>query len=392
MAVTGLDDVTVVHGDGTTALRHVTLLAAQGELLVILGPSGSGKSTLLRAMAGLADVNSGEVFIGGHRVTRVPTERRNVAMIFESSTLLPFLDVAHNLAWGLRARHVPEAEVGERVAAQTRRLRLARLLKRLPGNLSAGERERVGIGRALVRAPTVFLLDEPLAHLDAAERSRLRRLIVDLVKGLGVTTLYVTHDQSDALAIADRVALLRGGTIAQVDTPHNLYARPVNLFVAGFVGSPPIGLLPARLVTSAGTAGFQVGVRTLPLWAPVPLELHDHVGRHVVLGLRVEDVHDATHGCDPALVTLTATVLSVEHTGREAIVTMEVNAPLVTAPGADPFDARAGDAMAGRARLRSRFPRKTTLRPGASVQVAVDVARAHVFDSTTGHALRHPAA
>jgi multiple sugar transport system ATP-binding protein len=383
--VTGVEDVTVVHRDGTTALRHVTLLAGAGELLAVLGPSGSGKSTLLRAVAGLADIRSGAVIIDGREVTRLPVHQRNVAMVFESGALMPFLDVAGNMAWGLRARHVPEPEVAERVSTQARGLRLTWLLSRKPATLSAGERGLVGVGRAMVRTPAVFLLDEPLAHLDAADRLRVRRRIVDVVRGAGVTTLYVTHDQADAMAVADRVAVLREGAVVQVDSPRELYTRPADLFVAGFVGTPPMGLLPARLLVSAGSAGFRVGARTLPLWAPVPGGLSGSVGQQVVLGVRPEDVHDATGGCAPELVTLPATVLAVEHTGREKVVTVEVAAPPVTTPGADPAEVRATAA-----RLRARFPPRAAVRPGASVQVAVDVARAHVFDATTGRGLWHP--
>jgi multiple sugar transport system ATP-binding protein len=400
MQDTGLQDVTVVHRDGDVALRQVTLWAGPGELLVVLGPSGSGKSTLLRAVAGLTDVQSGEVFINGRQVTRLPVQKRDVAMVFESGGLLPFLDVAGNIGWGLRARHVPEAEVAERVSAQARGLRLTRLLARKPKTLSAGEQGLVGVGRALVRAPSVYLLDEPLAHLDAADRARMRRRIVEVVKGRGVTTLYVTHDQADALAIADRVAVLRDGTVVQVDTPLDLYRRPADLFVAGFVGSPPIGLLPARLVVSpassgsvgsagsagsVGSAGYQVGARTLPLWTPVPPPLRDSIGRQVVLGVRPEDVYDASEECDPELVALPATVVGVEHTGAEKVVTMELAAPPVNTPGAD-----RSELGADAARLRSRFPAGSTVRPGSSVQIAVDVARAHVFDGTTGRARWHP--
>jgi multiple sugar transport system ATP-binding protein len=381
--VTGLEDVTVVR-DGTVALREVTLQAAHGELLVLLGPSGCGKSTALRVMAGLTPVRSGRVVIEGRDVTDVPPEKREVAMVFEYSTLLPFLDVAHNLGWGMKVRHVPKAEAEQRVSDQARALRLTRLLSRKPRNLSAGERSLADIGRALTRVPSVFLLDEPLAHLDAAERSRIRRQIVDLVRGLDVTTLYVTHEQADALAIADRIAVMQDATIVQVDTPQNLYARPANLFVAGFVGTPQIGLLSARVVDSGGSGGFQVGARTLPLWGPLPVELRDRVGQEVVLGLRPEDVYDATDGCDPELVAMPATVVAGEHTGRESLATLELAAPPVTAPGADPWDVRAG-----RARLRARFSRRTSVRPGSSIPVAVDVARAHVFDPATGRALRH---
>jgi multiple sugar transport system ATP-binding protein len=254
----------------------------------------------------------------------------------------------------------------------------------MPGTLSAGERGAVGIGRALIRVPSVFLLDEPLAHLDAAQRLEMRRRIVTVVKELGVTTLYVTHDQADALAIADRVALLNDGVVVQDGTPLDLYERPANLFVAGFVGTPPIGLLPARLVFSAGTAGYQVAARTLPLWAPMPAQLRDRVGQYVVLGVRPEHVYDATAGCDPEFVALPATVLAVEHTGPVQHVTLAVQAPPVTAPGAG------ADVRTSRAQIRARFPARVRVPPGTSVQIAVDVGRAHVFDGATGEALWNP--
>ena len=252
-------------------LRDVTLLADDGELLVVLGSSGSGKSTLLRVVAGLARADRGEVLVRGRRVTDSPPGERQVAMVFESAALVPVPGRVPQPRLGPeRAQRLPEAEVQERVTSRARQLRLSRLLPRKPDQLSEGERGLVGIGKALVRVPDVFLLDEPLAHLDAAQRVRVRRQIVEVVRSLGVTTLYVTHDQAEALAVADRLALLHEGAVVQVGKPMELYERPVDLVVCGFVGSPPIGLLPARLVSSGGLAGFEVGSRTLPLWRPVP--------------------------------------------------------------------------------------------------------------------------
>ncbi len=384
MAGTGLDGVTVVR-DGATALRDVTLSAEDGELLAVLGPSGCGKSTLLRVIAGLTPVRTGEVYIGGRRVTAVPTQQRGVAMVFESTTLVPFLDVAHNLGWGLRARHTPEAEVSERVAGRARQLRLSGLLSRMPNALSAGERGVVGVGRALVRAPDVFLLDEPLAHLDATQRLSVRRQIVEVVRSLGVTTFYVTHDPVEALAVADRVALMNDGVLVQVGTPREVYREPADLFVAGFVGFPPPGLLAARLVVDAGAAGFQVGARTLPLWAPVPPELRDRIGGEVVLALRAQDVGDASRPYDPALVTLAGTVIRSEFTGPHRVVAIAVDGPAVTAPGAE-FSVGGGPGSL----LRALLPPRTDVRLGDSVRVAVDATRAHVFDPATGRALWHP--
>jgi multiple sugar transport system ATP-binding protein len=281
-------------------------------------------------------------------------------------------------------QHRPEAEVHERVRGRARQLRLSRLLSRRPGELSGGERGLVGIGRALVQIPDVFLLDEPLGDLDAVQRVEVRRQIVEVVRSLGVPTLFVTHDPAEGVAVADRVAVLHEGAVAQVGRPRELYERPASLFVAGFVCGVPIGLLPARLVSAGGQAGFEVGTRTLPMWRAVPPPLLGHVGREVVLGLRAEDVHDAGAGADPNTVTLDAVVGHVEYTGRQNVVTMVVAAPPVVAPGADfPVGSSSG------ATLHSFFPPSAVVRPGDAVRVAVDAAQAHVFDAVTGRALWH---
>lgn len=401
MTRTGLDGVTVVYRDGSVALDRVGVLADAGEILAVIGPSGSGKSTLLRAVAGLVPVRGGEVLIGGRRVTQLPADQRRVAMVFESSAVFPFLDVSRNLGWGLEIRRTPDPEIRSRVRAQARGLRLGRLLARMPKTLSAGELARVGIGHALVHEPSAFLFDEPLAHLDAAERRSVRRRILQVVRSHPVSTLYVTHDQEEALAIGDRVVLLDRGTVVQIDSPQVLYDRPVNAFAAGFVGSPAIGFLPATLVESGSGAdgwtgtddgsgsfsGFRVGARTLPLWGPLPPALAASRQRAVVLGIRPADVHDARAGSDPSAVTLPATVVHVEETGADVVVTLEVAAGAADLPGA-PADETGPD---GRARLRSRFSRDAPVRPGESVPIAVDVTRAHVFDPLTGRALHHPA-
>ena len=386
MSGTGFEHVTVVRG-GTTLLRDVSLQAADGELLVVLGSSGSGKSTLLRALAGLDQITSGTVLIKGRDVTALPPRERHVAMVFEASALIPFKDVAGNLGWGLKVQRVPEEEVKQRVSGRARQLRLSRLLSRRPGELSAGERGLVGLGHALVQIPDVFLLDEPLAGLDTLERTRMRREIADIVRNLGVTTLFVTHDQVQGLAVADRVALLHEGSVVQVGTPRELYERPVNMFAAAFIGTPPIGLLDARLVSAGDQAGFAVGDRSLPLWRPVPPPLREYVGLDVVLGLRAEDVHDGTAGHDPDSVTLDGVVRDVEYTGQRNVVTVELRAPAVSTPGSDRFlDITQG------ATLRSFFPPHAAPSPGTSVRLAVQGADAHVFDPLTGQAIWHPEA
>jgi len=377
---TGLQQATVVR-DGTPVLRDLTLQATDGELLVVLGPSGSGKTTLLRAIAGLDALSSGDAYVTGRRVTHLPPGQRRLSMVFESASLIPFLDVSHNLEWGLKLQHLPEPERQQRVNLRARQLRLGRLLSRRPSQLSGGERGLVGIGHALVNAPDAFLFDEPLADLDAQQRVEVRRQIVQVVRSLGVSAIYVTHDQAEGLAVADRVALLSEGAVVQVGRGRDLYERPVDLLVAGFVGSPPIGLLPARLVAGGGQAGFEVGPRTLPLWGPVPPALRGYVGRDVLLGLRAEEVHDAAAGHDPDAVTLDGMVTHVEYTGRQNVVTVAVDAPPVIAPGVEP---------SGGATVHALFPPRALVRTGEPVRVAVEAGRAHVFDAVTGRALWHP--
>jgi multiple sugar transport system ATP-binding protein len=257
---------------------------------------------------------------------------------------------------------------------QGRALGLVRLLPRLPGTLSAGESGLTGIGRTLVRTPRAFLFDEPLAHLDAAERARTRRTIVDAVHRVGAGALYVTHDQAEAMAVGDRLAVLHEGRVRQVDHPRRVYDAPADTFVAEFVGGAGTALLPARLVTSGGAAGFRVGERTIPLWGPVPDALASRVDEPVLLGLRAEDVAEAGPDADPASVALPVSVRSVEQPGRDAVVSAEVGIP--------------GEADG--ARLFARIPGGTSLRKGARARLLLDARRAHVFDPATGKALLHP--
>ena len=370
---TGLLDATVSYS-GRPVLCGVTLLAGPGEVLAVLGPSGSGKTTALRTVAGLHPVRSGRVLVAGRDVTGLPTPQRNVAMVFRDTTLVPFLDVAENLARSAGAFGVPAPEATRRVAARSRLLGLARLLPRMPRTLSAGETGLTGVGRTLVRAPAAFLFDEPLAHLDPPERARTRRVITDAVRRTGVGALYVTHDQAEAMAVGDRLAVLREGRILQVDRPRRVYDRPADVFVAGFVGSPGMGFLPARLVHTGGSAGFRIGPRTLPLWGPVPGELASCVGELVLLGLRAEDVTVAGPGADPGSVAIPVVVRRVERLGREAVVTAEVVLP--------------GEADG--ASLAARLPDGTQLREGEHTEFAIDARRAHVFDPVSERAVLHP--
>jgi multiple sugar transport system ATP-binding protein len=374
---TGLRGVSVVLG-GRPVLHGVTLLARPGEVVAVLGPSGSGKTTALRTLAGFQPVTAGDVLIAGRRCTDVPTRDRDVAMVFQDGALDPVLDVAANMARGLRLRGTPEPEVARRVDGRGRRLRLGGLMGRRPAALSSGEQARVGIGRALVREPRVFLFDEPLAHLDAGDRARTRRMITETIARTGVASFYVTHDAAEAMAVGDRLAVLRDGRVVQDDRPVTVYRRPADLFVAELVGDSGLGLLPALLVATDAGAGFRVGSRTLPLWRPPPPALHGHVGRPVLLGLRGEDVVEAGPGTDPEAVRWSATVTAVEVLGPQARVAVRIDAAL-----------EAG-AAARETPVWARFDPRTRVRPGDRVELAVDATRAHVFDPVTGSALHHP--
>jgi multiple sugar transport system ATP-binding protein len=279
----------------------------------------------------------------------------------------------------MRTRHRSPGEIAARLSAESRVLRIGQLLGRRPSGLSAGERGLVGIGRAVIDVPAAYLFDEPLAHLDAGGRTRVRQAIASRVRETGVSALYVTHDQQDAFALADRIAVLRAGQVAQCCSGRELWEEPADLFVAQFVGSPPMGLLRGRLVESGGVAGFTVGNRTLPLWSPVPATLQDRLGTDVVLGLRPESVGPAGGA---HTVGLEGTAVAVERTGPATSVTVEVQAPPVVAPGAD--------RPAGRARLAAVYPPRDGVRTGDRVRVAVDATRVHVFDPLSGRALWHP--
>ena len=379
-----LDDVRVDHPDGTMALDGVTLDVAPGEVVAVVGPSGSGKTTLLRAAAGLVTAR-GTVEIGGRDVTHLAPRDRNVAMVFETGSLISSLSVEDNIGFGLRVQRMPDGERHDRVAAEAGRLRLARLLSRRPATLSVGERGRAHIGHALVRRPDAWLFDEPLGHLDPVERFDLRHRLAREAKEQGVPTLYVTHDPAEALAVGDRVAVLRRGRIVQVATPRDLYARPVDAFVAAFVAPGPVGLLLARIVRSGRFAGLQVGDRTLPLWHRLPARVEDHIGTPVALVLRAEDVQDGATTDDPDVARLPGTVVSTEFTGPCVLAAVEVRAPAPDCPGLEP-----PPLPAGTTRLVVRLPREHPVRIGDRLTVAVDAARVYAFDERTGRELWHP--
>jgi multiple sugar transport system ATP-binding protein len=385
MADVQLEDVSRVHPDGTAAVDHVSLHVRHGELLALVGPSGCGKTTLLRLIAGLDPVSSGVITIGGRVVTNLPPHERNIAMVFEGDTLYPHLTIDGNLRFGLAIKHLPEQEVRDRVAAEARVLRLSRVLRRLPGKLSAGQRQRAAVGRATVRVPSVFLLDEPLTHLDAGERDRLRAELSMLLHGLGVTSIYVTHDQRQAMALGDRVAVMRGGVVEQVDRARVLYQRPANLFVAGFVGDPAMAFALASLEADGGGALVVLGGSRLRFPGVPSGLLRGRVGRRVVVGVRAEHLGDpARVPAGAAGQRLAGTVRRVERLGAEVLVHLEVDAPSA-GPAPDGEDAP-GDRCAT---LIARFPHGALVAVGEPLEVGVDMGGLSYFDPVSGTALWH---
>jgi multiple sugar transport system ATP-binding protein len=386
MADVLLDDVSRVYPDGTAAVSHLNLYVRHGELLVVVGPSGCGKSTTLRLIAGVEPLSGGTITIGGKLVNNVPAHLRDLAMVFEAGALYPHMTASDNLRFGLAVRKMPAGEIDERVGAESRVLRIGRLLDRLPRTLSAGQRQRVAIGRATVRVPSAFLLDEPLTHLDAGERIRLRTELARILHGLGVTAIYVTHDQGQAMAIGDRVAVMRAGVIEQVAEPRTLYRRPANTFVASFVGEPAMALVAGRLEAGDGGARVVIGSQRLPFPGTPSGALRTRVGAPVTVGIRPEHLTDAAAAGRRAV--LWSTAARVEHLGAEVLVGCTLDAPQVRVPDTPGIDE--GPEPASQATLVARFPARHPVRPGDRVELAVETDQLSFFDPVTGAALWHP--
>jgi multiple sugar transport system ATP-binding protein len=391
MAQVLLDDVSRVHADGAVAIAGLTLGVRHGELLVLLGPSGCGKSTTLRLIAGLEPVTSGTITIGDQVVNDLEPQERNVAMVFEGESLYPHLTAGDNLRFGLEVGRVPEQEIDLRVQAESRVLGVRRLLHLLPRVLSAGERQRVAVGRAMVRVPAVYLLDEPLTHLDAGQRDRLRVELVRLLRGMGVTAIYVTHDQAQAMAIGDRIGVLRAGRLEQLGRPGELYREPANTFVASFLGNPGMSLILGELERDAEGAWIVIGGQRLRFPGVPSGRLRPYLGRRVVVGLRPEHVRDARLAPGRASGRrLRLTVLRADHLGPETLVTLAVDAPPLEVHDV-PEAERAGRDLGEGATLQARFPGAATIHRGEPVDLSVEVDQLSYFDPVSGVALWHPA-
>jgi multiple sugar transport system ATP-binding protein len=374
----GLAHVTKRFAADVVAVDDVSLEIDDGEFVVLVGPSGCGKSTLLRMIAGLEEVSEGAIEIGGRDVTDLAPRHRDIAMVFQSYALYPHMSVRDNLGYGLKVRRTQKAEIKRRVDEVAELLGLAELLERRPAALSGGQRQRVALGRAIVREPRAFLMDEPLSNLDAKLRVDMRASLAQLHERLGVTTVYVTHDQVEAMTLGRRVAVMRAGKILQLDTPQSLYHQPRNLFVAAFIGSPTMNLVEAAVEGNTLAFGeFRV---------PMPERRPAIRTSKVVLGIRPECFEDATLA-QPGKPTLDIEPSVVEELGSEVHALFPVKAPPVTAERLDVAPTEASLLLEAHSLFTARLDARTSARPGGPLKVAVDPERFHFFDPETGENL-----
>jgi multiple sugar transport system ATP-binding protein len=381
-----LDRVTKVFRNGTVALRDVSLNVPPGQFFVFLGPSGCGKTTLLRAVAGLEHVTEGRIFIAGRDVTDTSPKERDVAMVFQNYSLYPHMTVYDNIAFGVQARRLDKAEVDRRVRRAAAVLEVDHLLRKRPGALSGGQQQRVAMGRAIVRDPKAFLMDEPLSNLDVRLRAQMRAEIARIQSGLGATMLYVTHDQTEAMTLGDRVGVMRGGELQQVGRPQELYRAPSNLFVAGFVGSPPMNLAEATVASDGNALYVSFGGHRLRVGAG-RASLAAHVGRQVVVGVRPEDLDLAATLGAPDDARLRVRVERREDIGPDAHLYFTVDAPLLLAEDPRAAAAREADAEpwpVERANLWIARAAPAAPSAGEIVELAVRPGRMHLFDPRTG--------
>jgi multiple sugar transport system ATP-binding protein len=393
VAEIGLEALTKVYADGTLAVESLDLAIGDGEFMVFVGPSGCGKTSVLRMVAGLEEITGGRVSIGNRVVNDLLPKERDIAMIFQNYALYPHMSVFDNMAFGLRQRRLPKDEVDRRVDDSAHTLGLEETLTKKPRTLSGGQRQRVAMGRAIVREPQAFLMDEPLSNLDAKLRVEMRAEILRLQRSLAVTTIYVTHDQTEAMTMGDRVAVMRKGVLQQVARPQQLYERPTNLFVAEFIGSPAMNLVEADLVGESDGLVARFGAHTLRLGRRVLFErptLGAYAGRRVILGFRPEDLEDAALNERASTGSMLSIVPDIrEDMGSEVYVHFALGVPQVhrsevAEARAPDEDARARVAAQNVSPFVARLSRETRAREGEPLEIAVDVDRLYVFDVETG--------
>jgi multiple sugar transport system ATP-binding protein len=393
------DKVTKVYADGIKAVDSLDLEVSDGEFVVLVGPSGCGKTTALRMVAGLEEISDGAVRIGDRVVNHVPSRDRDIAMVFQSYALYPHLSVYDNIAFGLRVKKMPKDEIDRRVRNAAQVLGLDSFLKRKPRALSGGQRQRVAMGRAIVREPAAFLMDEPLSNLDAKLRVQMRAEVSRLQRDLTTTTIYVTHDQVEAMTMGDRVAVMRKGQLQQVADPQTLYDRPVNLFVGGFIGSPAMNMIEATVTRANGGLAMDVGKQHLTLDEATLSRspaLENYEGRTVILGIRPEDLEEASIDPEsPSDRRLRGVVELREALGSELMVhfTVEGTRAALTddvkelAQDAGAPDGSAVETKGSGALLVGRFSSRATVEEGKPVEVAVDTRSLHFFDAETSQGI-----
>jgi multiple sugar transport system ATP-binding protein len=391
MADVQFQAVDKIYDNGFHAVQDLSIDVADGEFLVLVGPSGCGKTTALRMVAGLEEISDGTVSIGGRVVNDLTPKERDIAMVFQNYALYPHMSVADNIAFGLRLRKEPKRDISERVQWAAKMLDLTPYLDRRPKQLSGGQRQRVAMGRAIVRQPQVFLMDEPLSNLDAKLRVQMRADIAKLQRDIGTTTIYVTHDQVEAMTMGDRVAVMNHGVLQQVDTPQRLYDEPANLFVAGFIGTPPMNLVEGTILAENGGLAFSIGQQRVPLSDEAVARYPGTKGRdgqRVVVGIRAGNLHPASDR--PDLPKVEADLELVEALGSESMAYFRIDAETVrpVVEEDEELEPEGEGVTASRPNLIASLPPYTTLRPGERVPLAVEVSRLHFFDRETGAPLR----
>jgi multiple sugar transport system ATP-binding protein len=398
MAEIVLDHVSKTYtSGGPTAVSDLNLTIDDGEFIVLVGPSGCGKTTALRMVAGLESITDGTISIGDRVVNTVPPKERDIAMVFQNYALYPHMTVYDNMAFGLKLRKLAKEEIDRRVRQAAKILGLEEFLERKPKALSGGQRQRVAMGRAIVREPKAFLMDEPLSNLDAKLRVQMRSEIARIQHDLSTTTLYVTHDQVEAMTMGDRVAVIRKGVLQQVDAPQYLYDHPNNLFVAGFIGSPAMNIVEATLARSNGSFTAEFGGYRLAIPEDVfrtHPDLKGFEGKQVIIGIRPEDMEDAAIKPDaPADHRISSSVILREALGADVLVHFMIKAPAVLTEdakelahdvGAEAVEAAERGAMAGESEFLARLSPRTKVQQGQPLEVVVDVHRLHFFDAESG--------
>ena len=381
MATVELSNVHKRFPDGFHAIQDLSITVADEEFLILVGPSGCGKSTALRMIAGLEELTEGEILIGGENVVDVSPKDRDIAMVFQNYALYPNMSVYDNIGFSMRLARIKKTEIRERVHNVAKILELESLLDKKPSHLSGGQRQRVAMGRAMVRQPAVFLMDEPLSNLDAKLRVQMRTEITQLQRALGITTIYVTHDQTEAMTMGDRVAVMKDGVLQQVDQPRNLYRYPVNIFVAGFIGSPSMNLFEGVY----GDGHLKIGQNTIPLCESRPElaeQLSKYNQRKLIFGIRPEHLFDSNTTHNNHLPSIPVTYLSVEELGAEQIVHLHIDAN-----AADSGDPDAIADLSSAANAVARFDGESLVKPGDTASIRIDTTKLHFFDPDTHKAV-----